>query len=106
MNDESKVGLTAAELRQADRLQVDREAKLAKARLAIDPEGYLVSTETGELYLGPGVPFWLTEELREEFAVEGFAAPYCVARRKDSGERGSLAFNHEPRFYFGWEPER
>jgi hypothetical protein len=47
---------------------------------------------------------WDTSELRRDFAVEGFLAPYCIVRRKADGQRGSLLFQASPRFYFGFEP--
>ena len=49
---------------------------------------------------------WDTEQLREDFNVEGFLAPYVVVRRKSDGQRGSLMFQHDPRFFFSFEPYR
>jgi hypothetical protein len=46
---------------------------------------------------------WDTQELGQDFTVEGFMAPYVVVRRKSDGQRGSLMFQHNPRFYFGFE---
>ena len=43
---------------------------------------------------------WSTEELQRDFDVIGFAAPFIVVKRKSDGERGSLLFQHAPRFYF------
>jgi hypothetical protein len=48
---------------------------------------------------------WDTDQLRNEFEVIGFLAPLVVARRKSDGVRGSLMFQHNPRFYFGFQPE-
>jgi hypothetical protein len=48
---------------------------------------------------------WSTDEVREEFTVEGFMAPFCVVRRKADGVRGSLMFQHSPRFYFGFKED-
>ena len=48
---------------------------------------------------------WDTNELRGDFDVLGFAAPLVVARRKLDGVRGSLEFQHNPRFYFNWQHE-
>jgi len=48
---------------------------------------------------------WDTEQLRGEFEVIGFAAPLVIVRNKSTGERGSLFFQHDPRFYFGYEPD-
>jgi hypothetical protein len=47
---------------------------------------------------------WTTQQLQEDFEVEGFAAPFVVVRRKSDGVRGSLEFQHSPRVYFGWSP--
>jgi hypothetical protein len=45
---------------------------------------------------------WTTEELRAEFEVEGFRAPFVVVRRRSDGVKGTLEFTHSPRVYFGW----
>ena len=47
-------------------------------------------------------PHWTTEQLRDEFEVLGFLAPYVVARRKSDGKVGSLEFRHSPRVYFNF----
>jgi hypothetical protein len=43
---------------------------------------------------------WNTQELAQEFEVLGFAAPLVVVRRRADRVRGSLFFQHTPRFYF------
>lgn len=48
---------------------------------------------------------WNTTELQEEFEVQGFMAPFVVVRQKGTGKRGSLMFQHAPRFYFSWKPD-
>lgn len=45
---------------------------------------------------------WNTDELSAEFEVLGFMAPYVVVRRKSDGRKGSLEFQHDPRFYFNF----
>lgn len=45
---------------------------------------------------------WDTPELSNDFEVIGFMAPYVVARRKSDGRKGSLEFQHMPRFYFNF----
>lgn len=50
-------------------------------------------------------PTWDTTTLQQDFEVLGFLAPYVVVRRKTDGVRGTLQFNHQPRVYYGWEPE-
>lgn len=47
---------------------------------------------------------WSTDELGREFEVMGFMAPFVVVRRRSDGKKGSLEFQHEPRFYFGFSP--
>ncbi len=47
---------------------------------------------------------WDTNQLTEEFEVIGFLAPFVVVRRKADGLKGSLEFQHEPRFFVGWQP--
>ena len=47
---------------------------------------------------------WNTEELSRDFDVTGFLAPFVVVRRKCDGKKGSLEFQHSPRFYFGFSP--
>ena len=47
---------------------------------------------------------WDTDQLRSEFIIEGFLAPFVVVRRKSDGQRGSLEFQHQPRFYFNFSP--
>ena len=48
---------------------------------------------------------WDAQRLGRDFPVLGFAAPLVIVRRKSDGVRGSLAFQHHPRFYFNWQPE-
>ncbi len=48
---------------------------------------------------------WDTRELQRDYDVTGFAAPYVVVRRKSDGVVGSLKFQHNPRLYFGFEPD-
>jgi hypothetical protein len=47
---------------------------------------------------------WTIQELAREFVVIGFAAPLVVVKRKSDGQKGSLCFQHQPRFYFGYQP--
>jgi hypothetical protein len=42
--------------------------------------------------------------LAEDFEVLGFLARLVVVRRKSDGAKGSLEFQHWPRFYFGFQP--
>lgn len=47
---------------------------------------------------------WDTDELSEEFEATGFMAPLIVVRRRSDGIKGSLEFQHSPRFYFNFQP--
>jgi hypothetical protein len=46
---------------------------------------------------------WNTEEMQQDFEALGFGAPLIVVRRKSDGKKGSLFFQHSPRFYWGFE---
>lgn len=46
---------------------------------------------------------WDTSQLGEDFEVIGFAAPLVVVRRRSDGVKGSLFFQHNPRFYYGFQ---
>ena len=48
---------------------------------------------------------WNTQELGEDFDVLGFATPLVVVRRRADGVRGSLFFQHTPRFYFAFQAD-
>ena len=48
---------------------------------------------------------WSTEELGQDFDVTGFMAPFVVVRRKSDNKKGSLEFQHRPRFYFNWKED-
>jgi hypothetical protein len=48
---------------------------------------------------------WDTTELQRDFEVLGFMAPLIIVRRRSDGVRGSLMFQHDPRFYFGFQSE-
>jgi len=46
-----------------------------------------------------------TDELREQYEVLGFLAPFVVVKRKSDGVKGSMEFTHNPRFYFNFQPD-
>jgi hypothetical protein len=48
---------------------------------------------------------WDTEQLRQDFDVIGFLAPLVVVRRRADRVKGSLEFQHRPRFYFNFVPD-
>jgi hypothetical protein len=50
-----------------------------------------------------GEPVYTTEQMRELFTVEGFAAPYVLVRRKSDDATGLMLFTHQPRYYYAFE---
>jgi hypothetical protein len=48
---------------------------------------------------------WNTEELSQDFEVIGFLASLVVVRRKNDSKKGSLEFQHGPRFYFSFRAD-
>jgi hypothetical protein len=47
---------------------------------------------------------WDTDEMCRDFTAIGFAAPFVVVTRNSDGQKGSLEFQHDPRFYFNFQP--
>jgi hypothetical protein len=45
---------------------------------------------------------WDTDQLQQDFEVIGFMAPLVVVVRKSDNQKGSLEFQHAPRFYYGF----
>jgi hypothetical protein len=48
---------------------------------------------------------WDTTQLSEDFEVLGFLAPFVIVRRKSDDKKGSLMFQHSPRFYFTFKED-
>jgi len=48
---------------------------------------------------------WDTNKLQEDFYVESFFAPYVIVTRKSDNQKGTLAFQHRPRFYFDFSTD-
>lgn len=48
---------------------------------------------------------WDTSELQDHFTVLSFLSPFCIVARKSDGVRGSVLFQHSPRFYHSFKPE-
>jgi hypothetical protein len=46
---------------------------------------------------------WNTEELQKEFEPMHFMAPFVIVVRKSDNVKGSVMFQHSPRFYFQFE---
>jgi len=78
----------------------------------IDPTETIRRQRLAEINLVPGSrealeaqhgQVWTTDELRQEFEVIGFMAPLVAVRRRSDGRKGSLEFQHNPRFYFNFQ---
>ena len=48
---------------------------------------------------------WDTPELIKEFEVIGFLAPYASVRKRSNGEKGTVLFQHHPRYYFEYKAD-
>jgi len=48
---------------------------------------------------------WDTHCLGERFKVIAFAAPFCIVEDKTTGKKGSVEFQHSPRFYFNFQED-
>ena len=47
-----------------------------------------------------------TSEMTAKFRIKHFLAPFVVVERLIDNKLGTLEFQHEPRFYYGWQPDR
>jgi hypothetical protein len=48
---------------------------------------------------------WDAQELAQDFTVLAFLAPYVRVIRKADNKKGTLLFQHSPRFYFSFTQE-
>ena len=60
------------------------------------------SREALEAQHGQG---WDTTQLGQDYEAIGFLAPFIVVRRKADRAKGTLQFQHSPRFYFSFVAE-
>jgi len=56
------------------------------------------------LSMGCAEKVWDTAELRADFEVQGFLAPFVVVTQRSTGQQGMMLFQHEPRYYWCFEP--
>jgi hypothetical protein len=86
---------------QADETENYRRAEVNRINSAV--EGSNEATERARLEAKYGKEnVFDTAQVREQFEVISFAAPYCLVRRKSDGKKGDLEFQHSPRFYFNF----
>jgi hypothetical protein len=48
---------------------------------------------------------WDTDELVRDYQALGFMAPFIIVRRRADGVKGSMMFQHDPRFYHSFQPQ-
>lgn len=48
---------------------------------------------------------WDTDQLRADFEVTGFMAPFVTVKRLSDGAKGTLCFQHSPRLYWGFDKD-
>ena len=41
-----------------------------------------------------------TAELKENYTVQSFLAPFVIVTRKSDGAVGTMEFTHDPRYYY------
>lgn len=49
---------------------------------------------------------WDTEQLKNEFTVTSFLAPFVFVTRKADGVNGTMEFTHSPRWYFNFKEDK
>jgi len=51
-------------------------------------------------------PVYTLDEVQKEFEITGFMAPFVGVTRKVDGVKGSMMFQHRPRYYFDFTADR
>jgi hypothetical protein len=82
-----------------DETEEIRRSRLAAINRTVETDDPTTERQRLEAQYGQ---VWDTAQLAEDFEVLGFMAPYIVVRRKSDGRKGSLEFQHMPRFYFNF----
>jgi hypothetical protein len=83
----------------SDETEEVRRRRLAVVNSAVESKDPTTERQRLEAQYGR---VWDTAQLSVEFEVLGFMAPYVVVRRRSDGRKGSLEFQHHPRFYFNF----
>jgi hypothetical protein len=93
---------TGGETKMADATEAIRREMVGAINSSV-PAGATAETERERLEKIHG-RVWGIAELSEDFSVEGFMAPFIVVTEKATGKKGTLMFQHSPRFYFDFNP--
>jgi hypothetical protein len=86
------------------KMEYDETERIRRSRLAVinsAVESHDADAERKRLEAQHG-QVWDAAQLAQEFEVLGFMAPYVVVMRRSDGRKGSLEFQHAPRFYFNF----
>lgn len=85
-----------------DTTEVLRRHRLVAINSTVESDDVLTERQRLEARYGQT---WDAAQLADDFEVLGFMAPYVVVRRMADGRKGSLEFQHLPRFYFNFVPD-
>ena len=78
-----------------------RRAMVANINGAVESDDKATERARLEEIYGQGKVFD-TDQVREQFEVLSFMAPFVMVRRKSDNKRGTMEFQHNPRFYFNF----
>lgn len=84
-----------------DETEQFRREEVAKINAAVESDDVVAERKRLEALYGQ---VWNSDQLREDYKVNSFAAPYVGVTRRSDGLEGSLEFQHSPRFYFSFTP--
>ncbi len=76
-----------------------RRDRLVEINSAVESDDVLTERKRLEAQYGQT---WDAAPVAEDYEILGFMAPYVVVRRRTDGRKGSLEFQHLPRFYFNF----
>jgi hypothetical protein len=76
-----------------------RRRRLVEINSTVESDDVLTERKRLEARYGQ---IWDAVQVADDFDVLGFMAPYVVVRRRSDGRKGSLEFQHLPRFYFNF----
>ena len=95
--------MSYAIISQLDRAQDDTEDLRRRRSMEINStvESDDVNAERQRLEYRYG-QIWDAAQIAKDFDVLGFLAPYVVVGRRSDERKGSLEFQHLPRFYFNF----
>lgn len=85
-----------------DTTENTRRAQVAEINSQIESEDRDTERKRLEALYGD---VWDTSQMSDRFEVLGFMSPYVIVRRKSDDCKGSLQFQHNPRFYFNFAPK-